>query len=104
MENNIELREKVAHLEEREKSNAKKIDEHEREIAELKETNSILKNMSYRMGQVEASVSRIDKKLDDKIAGDIGSKGKRWDKLVDYLFYAILGVLLSYIAYKLGLK
>lgn len=35
---------------------------------------------------------------------EVGSKGKKWDKLIDYLFYAILGVLLSYIAYKLGLK
>ncbi len=104
MENNIELREKVAHLEEREKSNTKRLDEHEREIAELKETNAILKNMNYRMEQVESAVSKIDKKLDDKIEGDIGSKGKKWDKLIDYLFYAILGVLLSYIAYKLGLK
>lgn len=104
MENNIELREKVAHLEEREKSNTKRLDVHEREIAELKETNAILKNMNYRMEQVESAVSKIDKKLDDKIAGDIGSKGKKWDKLIDYLFYAILGVLLSYIAYKLGLK
>ena len=104
MEDNIELREKVAHLEEREKLNTKRLDEHEREIAELKETNAILKNMDYRMEQVESAVSKIDKKLDDKITGDIGSKGKKWDKLIDYLFYAILGVLLSYIAYKLGLK
>lgn len=35
---------------------------------------------------------------------EVGYKGKKWDKLIDYLFYAILGVLLSYIAYKLGLK
>ena len=42
MEDNIELREKVAHLEEREKLNTKRLDEHEREIAELKETNAIL--------------------------------------------------------------
>lgn len=104
MENNTELREKVAHLEEREKSNTKRLDEHEREISELKETNAILKNMDYRMGKVESSIDKIDKKLNDKISGDDVSKGKKWDKLVDYLFYTILGVLLSYIAYKLGLK
>ena len=96
--------ERLVAVEQRSKSNTKRLDEHEREIAELKETNAILKNMDYRMEQVESAVSKIDKKLDDKITGDIGSKGKKWDKLIDYLFYAILGALLSYIAYKLGLK
>ena len=67
--------------------------------------NLTINNISNtQIGGDILAVSKIDKKLDDKIEGDIGSKGKKWDKLIDYLFYAILGVLLSYIAYKLGLK
>ena len=101
----------IAHLEERAKSNTKRLDEHEdkfkkhdEEIAELKETNAILKNMNYRMEKMETSVEKIDKKLDEKVQEDIKTKGNKWDKLVDYLFYFILALLLGYIAVNLGFK
>lgn len=107
----MDLEVQLAHLEEREKSNTKRLDEHEAkfkkhddEIAELKETNSILKNMNYRMEKMETSVEKIDKKLDEKVQEDNQVKGKKWDKLIDYLFYAVLALLLGYIAVNLGLK
>lgn len=56
------------------------------------------------MGKVETAVDNIDKKLDAKVQEDSKIKGKKWDKLIDYLFYAILALLLGYIAMNLGLK
>ena len=107
----MDLEVQLAHLEEREKSNTKRLDEHDdkfkkhdEEIAELKETNAILKNMNYRMEKMETSVEKIDKKLDEKVQEDNKVKGKKWDKLVDYLFYFVLALLLGYIAVNLGLK
>ena len=99
-----EIIEKVAHLEEREKSNTKRISEHDIRLDNLEKTYSIMEKMDYRMGKVELAVDKIDQKLDAKVNEDSKEKGKKWDKLIDYLFYTILGLLLGYIAIKLGLK
>ena len=101
---NTELIEKVAHLEERDKSNTKRIGEHDIRLDNLEKTYSIMEKMDYRMGKVELAVDKIDQKLDAKVNEDSKEKGKKWDKLIDYLFYTILGLLLGYIAIKLGLK
>ena len=77
-----------------------KFDNHEERISDLEKNTKILETMNYRLGQMEASVKSINSKLD----GTLNEKGKKWDKLIDYLFYAILGILLSYIAYQLGIK
>jgi len=95
-----EVIEKVAHLDERAKSNTKRLDEHDDRIDSLEKTYSIMEKMDYRMGKVETAIDNIDKKLDDKQE----EKGKKWDKLIDYVFYAILGLLLGYIAIQFGLK
>lgn len=99
-----DLIEKMAHLEEKGISRDKKLDEHDIQIKELQNTYKIMEKMDYRMGQVETSVSKIDKKLDEKIEECNTAKGKKWDKFIDYIFYAILGILLAYIATKMGLK
>lgn len=94
----------IAHLEERAKSNSHRLDDHEKRIDSLEKTYSIMEKMDYRMGKVETAVDNIDKKLDAKAYEDSQVKGKKWDKLVDYIFYAILGGLLTYISVQLGLK
>ena len=77
-----------------------KFDNHEERISDLEKNTKILETMNYRLGQMEASVKSINSKLD----GTLNEKGKKWDKLIDYIFYAVLGILLSYIAYQLGIK
>lgn len=88
--------EKIADIESRSKSNTHRLDEQEVKITNLERTYSIMEKMDYRMGKVENAVERIDTKLqsNDK------NKGMKWDKLIDYLFYAIL----AYALIKLGLK
>ncbi len=99
-----ELIEKVAHLEEREKSNTKRINEHDERLDKLEKTYSIMEKMDYRMEKVESAVEKIDLKLDSKVSEDDKAKGKKWDKLVDYIFYSVLAVILGLIYMKLGLK
>lgn len=75
---NTEIIEKVAHLEEREKSNTKRIDEHDskfkeqdKEIAELKNTYAIMEKMDYRIENVESNVNEMKtdiKEIKDKPA------------------------------------
>lgn len=99
-----ELIGKVAHLEEREKANTKRINEHDERLDKLEKTYSIMEKMDYRMGKVESAVEKIDQKLDNKVNEDDKEKGKKWDKLIDYIFYSILAVILGLIYVKLGLK
>lgn len=101
---NTDLIEKVAHIEERSKSNTKRIDEQDERIEKLENSTAILQKMDYRMGKVETAIERIDSKLDEKINEDSKKKGQKWDKFVEYVFYTILGILLSYIAVKIGIK
>ena len=77
-----------------------KFDNHEERISDLERNTKVLETMNYRLGQMETSVKSINSKLD----GTLNEKGKKWDKLIDYIFYAILGILLGYIAIQLGLK
>ncbi len=88
--------EKLQEIDDRSRSNTKRLDTQEKKISELEKTYSIMEKMDFRMGKVENAVERIDTKLEnvDK------SKGMKWDKLIDYLFYAIL----AYALIKLGLK
>jgi hypothetical protein len=88
--------EKIAETEQRSKSNTKRLDEHDEQIKELQNTYSIMEKMDYRMGNVENNVSEIK----EDIQKSKEQKGMKWDKLIDYLFYAIL----AYALFKLGLK
>lgn len=98
-----DLIEKVAHLEEREKSNTKRLDDHDNRLDNLEKTYSIMEKMDYRMGQVETAVDKIDKKLDAKVNETDKEKSKKWDKLVDYIFYTILGAIMLVVLAKVGL-
>lgn len=88
--------EKIQEIADRSKSNTKRIDEHDKKLNELEKTYSIMEKMNFRMGKVENAVERIDIKLQ----GSDKSKSMKWDKLIDYLFYALL----AYALFKLGLK
>ena len=56
------------------------------------------------MEKVETAVDNIDKKLDAKVQEENQTKGKKWDKLIDYIFYFVLATLLAYISHQLGFK
>ena len=93
----------VAHLDERAKSNTKRLDDHDIRLENLEKTYSIMEKMDYRMGQVETAVDKIDKKLDAKVNETDKEKSKKWDKLVDYIFYTILGAIMLLVLNKVGL-
>ena len=77
-----------------------KFDNHEERITSLEHSTKILETMNYRIGQMETTIKSINEKLDTKE----DEKGKKWDKLIDYLFYFIVALILGYVAYKLGIK
>lgn len=84
------------YIEEKFKNHQKTLDNHEERIDDLEKTYAIMQKMDLRVGNIEESVKTINNKLDNQS----NEKGMKWDKLIDYLFYAIL----AYCLYKLGLK
>ena len=83
-------------IDEKFKNQEKTINDHESRIKSLEKTYSIMQKMEVRVGYIEESIDSINQKLDSQSK----EKGMKWDKLIDYLFYAIL----AYCLYKLGLK
>lgn len=77
-----------------------KFDNHEERINSLEKSTKVLETMNYRLGQMETTIKSINTKLDNTE----NEKGKKWDKLIDYLFYFFVALILGYVAYKLGIK
>ena len=106
-----EIIERLVAVEEGRKSNTKRIDEHDEQIKELQNTYKIMEKMDYRMGNVEKNIAGINEKLDkhdkaitEEATKDDKEKGKKWDKLVDYIFYFFIAAALGFMCIKLGLK
>ena len=70
----------------------------------LESSTSDFKMVVYRLDILEKSVSTMNAKLDLALKKDTEDKSKKWDKLVEYIFYFILACLLGYIAYSLGIQ
>ena len=87
-------------IKERFNSIDKSVEIHEKRISNLEKTYAVMEKMEYRMDQIEKSITGIDKKLDEQTE----TKGKKWDKLIDYLFYFIIAALLAYLSHQIGIK
>ena len=87
-------------IKERLNSVDKEIEKHEKRISSLEKTYSIMEKMDYRVTQIEKAVASIDSKIDEQN----DDKGKKWDKLIDYIFYFVIAALLGYVIHQIGLK
>ena len=85
-------------IKERFNSVDKSIEVHDKRISNLEKTYQVMEKMEYRMEQMENNMKSINEKLDEA-AND---KGKKWDKLIDYLFYFVIAAILSYVAANIG--
>ena len=81
-----------------------KLENHEKRIEVLESNTSDLKTVIYRIDVLEKSIATMNAKLDMALKENNDTKGKKWDKLIEYLFYSVLGILIAYIAYKTGFK
>ena len=103
--------EKIIQNEQSIKATDKRLAEAEAKIDELEKTYAIMQQMSYRMGRVEDSVDKINQKLDNNFQEILNAKtqhakekSKKWDKFIDYLFYVIVGAVITLALTKIGLK
>ena len=81
-----------------------KLENHEKRIESLESNTSDLKTLIYRIEVLEKKIATMNNNLDLALKKDDEDKSKKWDKLIEYIFYAVLGLLLGYIAYKTGFK
>lgn len=81
-----------------------KFDNHEDRISKLEDVTSTLQTMDYRLGSVERTTSSINNKLDEALSKPNEEKSRKWDKLIEYIFYFVVGTILTYIAVKSGIK
>lgn len=82
------------------KNTDEKLSDHEKRISKLEDTYSTLQAMNLKISNVESDI----KEMKSFIQNNTNEKGKKWDKLVDYLFYFVIATILGYVAIKLGLK
>ena len=83
-------------IEEKFKVQEEKIVNHEDRITNLEKTYIIMAKMETTLKNVQTDISDMK----NKIGKNTEDKAFKWDKLIDYLFYAIL----AYCLYKLGIK
>lgn len=84
-----EIIEKIAHLEERAKSNTKRIDEVEQEVKENRELTVAVKEIATEMKHLREEQSSMNERL--KIIEEKPSKN--WDKIVTTIIGTIVGAL-----------
>lgn len=87
-------------IEEKFKHTEEELKDHDVRIKDLEKTYSIMQKMDLRVGNIESSVAIINEKLDNQNE----KKGAKWDKLIDYLFYFLIALILGLLVHKLGLK
>lgn len=78
----------------------KELEKHEKRISSLEKTYSIMERMEFQIKEMDENISKLSEKIDNQN----NEKGKKWDKLIDYLFYFIIAALLGYVIHKMGLK
>lgn len=99
--------ERLVEIEQRSKSNTKWLDEHDKELKELKQVYVALTKVNDKVENVETDVSEMKSDIKSLIQAKQDTaekKGNKWDKLIDYLFYTILGACIAIVFSKIGLK
>lgn len=97
MEVNFEHR--LTAVEDRSKSNTKRLDEVEKRQDDLDDLVTTVKVLATREENVESDVKEIKKDVKDLT----GRSGKRWDDLVDKFVWAIAAAGLGFILAQIGL-
>ena len=72
------------------------INNHEERIKNLEKIYVIMAKMETSINSIKEDVTNIKRKQNEETQ----QKGMKWDKLIDYIFYAIL----AYCLYRLGIK
>lgn len=95
----IEFEHRLTAVEDRSKSNTKRIDEMEKRQDDMDDLVATVKVLATREERVETDVKEIKKDVKDLA----GKSGKRWDGFVDKVVWAIAAAGLGFILAQIGL-
>lgn len=95
-----EYLERLVEVEQRSKSNTKRLDEDERKIEDIHSLALSIRDIATEVKLMREDLNKIDKRvlaIEDK-------PGKRMDLIWGYVMSAVVGGIIGYILIKLGLK
>lgn len=95
----ITLEHRLTEVEERLKSNTRRLDNMEKRQADLDELVTTVKVLAVREEVVEKTV----KKIESNVESLTSKPGKKWDNLVNQIITIIVAALAGFILAKLGL-
>lgn len=99
MEQQLDMEHRMTAVEDRSRSNTKRLDEVEKRQDNLDELVSTVKVLAVREENVESDVKEI--KTDVKSLKDVPSK--RWNAIVEKALLVIVGAVITYFLTKVGL-
>jgi len=99
MEEKLDIEHRVTVVEDRSKSNSKRLDDVERRQDNLDELVSTVKVLAVREENVESDVKEI--KTDVKSLKEIPAN--RWNSIVEKIICVIVGAIVAYAMTKIGL-
>lgn len=92
--------EKIIETEQRSKSNTKRLDEHDKKIDDIHNLTIAVKEIATEMKAMREDVNKIDKRvlaIEDK-------PSKRMDLIWGYIVSTLIGGIIGFVLFKLGLK
>lgn len=90
----------LTEIDQRSKSNTKRLDEHENKISKLSEFYVALTKVNDKVDTIDSDVKEIKSDLQD-----IKEKPtKRYEQVVGYILSALVGGIIAFIFAKIGLK
>ena len=95
---NAELAVKVQQVEDRAESNARRLDEVEKKLADNDEMLASIARLDQRQKDMDTDVKEI--KTDVKALA--GKPAKRWESIVDKVLMTLVTVIVGYILVRLG--
>lgn len=99
MEEKLDIEHRLTTVEDRSKSNTKRLEEVEKRQNNLDELVSTVKVLAVREENVESDVREI--KSDVKSLKDL--PGKRWNAVVEKVLLVIVGMVVTFLLTKMGL-
>lgn len=99
MEHELDYEHRITELEQQTKSNKRRIDALERSTDALNRLATSVEVLATKQSNMLSTLNR----LDDKVETLEGKSGKRWDGLMDKLFWIILSAAIGYTLAQFGL-
>lgn len=99
MEQNLDIEHRLTAVEDRSKSNTKRLEDVEKRQDNLDELVSTVKVLAVREENVESDVKEI--KSDVKSLKEL--PGKRWNAMVEKVLLVAIGMIVTFLLTKLGL-